>query len=107
MITVSQEEYIRMLNLLKYQAKFILTNSNVDNISETKEEAVDFLLMLNDLQLTFDEYLKAKDKYIITEETKKCIEEAESLKKQLDKLANSNWDVDSLFVDRTRSQRGC
>ena len=49
MITVSQEEYIRMLNLLKYQAKFILTNSNVDKISETKEEAVDFLVMLNDL----------------------------------------------------------
>ena len=57
MITVSQEEYIRMLNLLKYQAKFILSNSNVDKISETKEEAVDFLVMLNDLQLTFDEYL--------------------------------------------------
>ena len=80
MITVSQEEYIRMLNLLKYQANFILKNSNVDNISETKEEAVDFLVMLNDLQLTFDEYLKAKDKYTLSEETKKCIEEAESLK---------------------------
>ena len=106
MITVSQEEYIRMLNLLKYQAKFILTNSNVDKISETKEEAVDFLVMLNDLQLTFDEYLKAKDKYIITEETKKCIEEAESLKKQLDKFANDNWDVERLFVDRSTGKMG-
>ena len=100
MITVSQEEYIRMLNLLKYQAKFILSNSNVDKISETKEEAVDFLVMLNDLQLTFDEYLKAKDKYIITEEIKKCIEEAESLKKQLDKFANDNWDVEALFLNK-------
>ena len=106
MITVSQEEYIRMLNLLKYQAKFILTNSNVDKISETKEEAIDFLVMLNDLQLTFDEYLKAKDKYIITEETKKCIEEAESLKKQLDKFANDNWDVERLFVDRSTGKMG-
>ena len=106
MITVSQEEYIRMLNLLKYQAKFILSNSNVDKISETKEEAVDFLVMLNDLQLTFDEYLKAKDKYIITEETKKCIEEAESLKKQLDKFANDNWDVERLFVDRGSGKMG-
>ena len=106
MITVSQEEYIRMLNLLKYQAKFILSNSNVDKISETKEEAVDFLVMLNDLQLTFDEYLKAKDKYIITEETKKCIEEAESLKKQLDKFANDNWDVGRLFVDRSTGKTG-
>ena len=106
MITVSQEEYIRMLNLLKYQAKFILTNSNVDKISETKEEAIDFLVMLNDLQLIFDEYLKAKDKYIITEETKKCIEEAESLKIELDKFANDNWDVERLVVDRGHGKSG-
>ena len=107
MITVSQEEYIRMLNLLKYQAKFILSNSNVDKISETKEEAVDFLVMLNDLQLTFDEYLKAKDKYTLSEETKKCIEEAESLKKQLNKFANDNWDVERLFVDKQNKRAGC
>ena len=30
--------------------------------------------MLNDLQLTFADYLNAKDKYQLTEETKKCIE---------------------------------
>ena len=107
MITVSQEEYIRMLNLLKYQAKFILSNSNVDKISETKEEAVYFLVMLNDLQLTFDEYLKAKDKYIITEETNKCIEEAESLKKQLDKFANDNFDIERLIVDRGGKRKFC
>ena len=45
-----------------------------------------------------------KDKYIITEETKKCIEEAESLKKQLNKFANDNWDVERLFVNKQRSQ---
>ena len=102
MITVSQDEYIRMLNLLKYQANFILKNSNVDNISETKEEAVDFLVMLNDLQLTFDEYLKAKDKYTLSEETKKCIEEAESLKIELDKFANNNFDIDRLIFSKQR-----
>ena len=64
--------------------------------------------MLNDLQLTFDEYLKAKDKYTLTDELKKCIEEAKSLKKQLDKLAYDNWDVDRLFVDKSRSySSGC
>ena len=103
MITVSQEEYIRMLNLLKYQAKFILSNSNVDKISETKEEAVDFLVMLNDLQLTFDEYLKAKDKYTLLEETKKCIEEAESLKIELDKFATDNFDIDRLIFSKNKS----
>ena len=56
---------------------------------------------------TKDEYLKAKDKYIITEETKKCIEEAESLKIQLDKLANDNWDVERLFVDKQEHRSGC
>ena len=60
--------------------------------------------MLNDLQLTFDEYLKAKDKYIITEETKKCIEEAESLKKQLDKFANDNFDIERLIFSKNRNQ---
>ena len=103
MITVSQEEYIRMLNLLKYQANFILKNSNVDNISETKEEAVDFLVMLNDLQLTFDEYLKAKDKYTLSEETKKCIEEAESLKIELNKFATDNFDIDRLIFSKNRN----
>ena len=42
----------------------------------------------------------AKDKYTLTDEIKKCLEEAESLKKQLDKLTNDNWDVERLFVDK-------
>ena len=66
--------------------------------------------MLNDLQLTFDKYLKAKNKYTLTDETKKCIEEAESLKKQLDKLANDNWDIGRLFDNKDSSyrvKRGC
>ena len=55
--------------------------------------------MLNDLDLTFTEYLNAKGKYQLTEETNKCISEAEQIKEQLDKLANDNFDVDYLFVD--------
>ncbi len=97
MITVNQDEYIRMLNLLKYQGKFILSNSNIDEIKPDKEKSIDFLLMLNDLDLTFAEYLNAKDKYQLTEETNKCISEAEQIKEKLDKLANDNFDVDYLF----------
>jgi hypothetical protein len=105
MITVSQDEYIRMLNLLKYQANFILKNSNVDKISETKEEAVDFLVMLNDLQLTFDDYLAAKDKYILDDS---YLEELNKTKKQLNDFVYGNWDVDRLIVDKSRGHdSGC
>ena len=107
MITVSQDEYVRMINLLKYQGEFILSNVKVNEIQKDKEESKEFLRMLNDLQLTFTDYLNAKDKYILTEENKKCIEKAEQLKVQLNKLANDNWVVEDLFVDRTRKQRGC
>ena len=107
MITVSQDEYVRMINLLKYQAEFILKNSKVEEIRKDKEESKEFLRMLNDLDLTFIDYLNAKDKYILTEETKKCIEKAEQLKEQLNKLANDNWVVEDLFVDRRARQRGC
>ena len=107
MITVSQDEYIRMLNLLKYQGKFILSNSKIDEIKPDREKSIDFLLMLNDLDLTFTEYLNAKDKYQLTEETNKCISEAEQIKEQLDKLANDNFDVNYLFDNMARSLRGC
>ena len=107
MITVPQDEYIRMLNLLKYQAEFILSNVKVVEIQQDKEESKEFLRMLNDLDLTFTDYLNAKDKYILTEETKKCIEKAEQLKEQLNKLANDNWVVEDLFVDMTLRDGGC
>ena len=83
MITVSQDEYIRMINLLKYQAEFILSNVKVEEIQQDKEKSKEFLRMLNDLDLTFTDYLNAKDKYILTEENKKCIEKAKQLKGQL------------------------
>ena len=107
MITVSQDEYVRMINLLKYQAEFILSNVQVEDIQLDKEKSKEFLRMLNDLDLTFADYLNAKDKYILTEETKKCIEKAEQLKVQLNKFANDNWVVEDLFVDMTHRQGTC
>ena len=107
MISVSQDEYVRMLNLLKYQAEFILSNVKVEEIQKDKEESKEFLRMLNDLDLTFADYLNTKDKYQLSEETKKCIEKAEQLKEQLNKLANDNWVIEDLFVDMQSSQKGC
>ena len=104
-LMISQEMFERQLNMLKRSAKFILANTNIDELAKTKESSVEFLKHLNNLQLTFDNLLTNKDKYTLSEETNKCIMEAESLKKQLDELANSNWDVDSLFVDR-KGRRG-
>ena len=63
--------------------------------------------MLNDLDLTFADYLNAKDKYQLTEETKKCIEKAEELKEQLNKLSNDNWIIEDLFVDMQYHNSGC
>ena len=63
--------------------------------------------MLNDLDLTFTEYLNAKDKYQLTEETNKCISEAEQIKEQLDKLANDNFDVNYLFDNMKHHRSGC
>ena len=97
MITVSQDEYVRMINLLKYQAEFILSNVKVKEIQKDKEQSKEFLRMLNDLENTYNDYLNVKDKYQLTEETNKCISEAEKLKEQLNKLANDNWVVEDLF----------
>ena len=107
MITVSQDEYVRMLNLLKYQAEFILSNVKVEEIEKDKEESTEFLRMLNDLDLTFTDYLNAKGKYQITEESKKCIEKVEEIKEKLNKLANDNWIIEDLFIDKSgRHRRG-
>ena len=99
-LMISQEMFERQLNMLKRSAKFILANTNIDELAKSKESSVEFLKHLNNLQLTFDNLLTNKDKYTLSEETNKCIMEVDSLKKQLDELADSNWDVDSLFVDR-------
>ena len=100
--------FVRQLNMLKRSAKFILENANVEQIAEDKDESIDFLLHLNNLQITFDNLLANKDKYTLTEETNKCISEAEQIKEQLDKLANDNWDLEVLFNNRQYAQvKGC
>ena len=104
MITVSQDEYIRMLNLLKYQADFILKNSNVEKISEEKETVLEYLNMCNDLDVTFTTYLAAKDKYNIDDS---YFEELNKTKKQLNDFVYGNWDVDRLIVDRQDRDGGC
>ena len=43
MIKVTNDEYIRMLNLLEYQTKFILKNSDIDKINKDKETVLEFL----------------------------------------------------------------
>ena len=103
MITVSQDEYIRMLNLLKYQAEFILKNSNVEKISKEKETVLEYLNMCNDLDVTFTTYLTAKDKYILDDS---YLEELNKTKKQLNDFVYGNWDVDSLIVDKNRGRNG-
>ena len=107
-LMISQEMFVRQLNMLKRSAKFILENAKFGQIAEDKDESIDFLLHLNNLKITFDDLLANKDKYTLTEETNKYISEAESLKIQLDKLANDNWDLEVLFNNRQYAQvKGC
>ena len=102
LLMISQEMFERQLNMLKRSAKFILENANVEELGKEEETSKEFLRHLNNMKLTFDNLLANKDKYTLSEATQKCIQEVESLKQQLDQLANSNWDVESLFVDRYR-----
>ncbi len=104
-LMISQEMFVRQLNMLKRSAKFILDNlGEIEKKEETKTETEnklrEFFRHLNNLQLTYENLINNKDKYTLTEETKKCIKEAEQLKEQLNKLVNDNWVVEDLFVDR-------
>ena len=111
MITVSQDEYMRMLNLLNYQAKFILKNTDVDKIieekpfnSETEKNIRDYLNMCNDLVIVFDEYIAAKDKYDLSDE---YLAELNKTKKQLDDFVFANFPVEELVGDRRYQRAGC
>jgi len=106
-LMISQEMFVRQLNMLKRSSKFILDNVKVEEISPKKEESKEFLRHLNNLQLTFDNLLTNQNKYTLTDETKKCIKEAEQLKEQLNKLANDNWVIEDLFVDMRSHGSGC
>ena len=107
LLMVSQEMFERQLNMLKRSAKFIIANANINQIKEDKDKSIDFLVHLNNLQVTFDNLMKNKDKYTLSEATNKCIQEAQGLKQQLDFLANSNWDVEAIMSDRRAEQGRC
>ena len=111
MITISQDEYMRMLELLKYQANFILKNTDVNKIiekkpfiSETKKNIRDYLNMCNDLSIIFDEYIAVKDKYNLSDE---YLAELNKTKKQLEDFVFANFPVEELVGDRWHSQRNC
>ena len=104
---ISQDMFVRQLNMLKRSAKFILDNVKVEEIIPKKEESKEFLRHLNNLQLTFDNLLTNQNKYTLTDETKKCIQEVKGVRLILEKLVNDNWDVERLFVDkRAEEERG-
>ena len=95
MITVSQDEYIRMLDVLKYQANFIIKNTDVDKINKDKESVLEYLNMCNDLLITFDQYIAVKDKYQLSDSQLDALNET---KNSLDDYINKNWDVE-IFRD--------
>ena len=107
LLMVSQEMFERQLNMLKRSAKFIIANANINQIKEDKDKSIDFLVHLNNLQVTFNNLMKNKDKYTLSEATNKCIQEAQGLKQQLDFLANSNWDVEAIMRDRQNRRGMC
>ena len=104
MIQVNQDEYIRMLNLLKYQADFILKNTDVDKLNKELNDSLEFLDMCNDLDIVFDEYIAAKDKYNLSDE---YLAELNKTKKQLDDFVFSNFPVEELAVGRGYSRSRC
>ena len=111
MITINQDEYIRMLDLLKYQADFILKNTDVNKIiekkpfnSETEKNIKDYLNMCNDLGIVFDEYIAAKDQYDLSDD---YLAELNKTKKQLEDFVFANFPVDELVGDRQYSQGRC
>ena len=103
MITVSQDEYIRMLDLLKYQANFILKNTDVDKLNKELNDVLDYLNMCNDLLITFEQYIAATDKYQLSDNYLKELNETKS---RLDEFVNSTWTVEEFRGDRGRTNHG-
>ena len=104
MIQVNQDEYIRMLNLLKYQANFILKNTDVNKLNKELNDSLEFLDMCNDLDIVFEKYIAAKDKYNLSDE---YLAELNKTKKQLDDFVFSNFPVEELVVGRGYSRSRC
>ena len=104
MIQVNQDEYIRMLNLLKYQANFILKNTDVNKLNKELNDSLEFLNMCNDLDIVFDEYIAAKDKYNLSDE---YLAELNKTKKQLNDYVFANFPVEELVGGRNYRHSGC
>ena len=111
MIQVNQDEYIRMLNMLKYQAEFILKNTDVAKITEkkstnaeTEKNIKDYLNMCNDLGIVFDEYIAVKDKYDLSDE---YLAELNKTEQQLNDFVFANFPVEELVGSRQHHQAGC
>ena len=109
-LMISQEMFVRQLNMLKRSAKFILDNlgeieKKEETNTETENKLRDFFRHLNNLQLTYENLINNKNKYTLTEETKECILEIEDLKVELEKLG-VKYDTESLFNDRQGGGRG-
>ena len=107
-ITIGKSKTIQSTNGVNNHYLHTVVKDNVAKLAvlvslETKEKSVDFLVHLNNLQLTFDNLLANQNKYTLTDETKKCIKEAEELKIKLDELANKNWDVEAIVNDRDKA----
>ena len=103
MITVSQDEYIRMLDLLKYQANFILKNTDVDKLNKELNDVLDYLNMCNDLLITFEQYIATKDKYQLSDNYLKELNETKS---RLDEFVNSTWNVEEFRGVRQKPKYG-
>ena len=102
---------MRMLNLLKYQANFILKNTDVAKITEqkvnnaeTEKNIRDYLNMCNDLSIVFDEYIAAKNKYNLSNE---YLAELNETKQQLEDFVLANFPVEELVGDRQTSRGRC
>ena len=104
MIQVNQDEYIRMLNLLKYQANFILKNTDVNKLNKELNDSLEFLDMCNDLDIVFEKYIAAKDKYNLSDE---YLAELNKTKKQLDDFVFANFPVEELVGDRQGRRSTC
>ena len=110
-LMISQEMFVRQLNMLKRSCKFILDNlgeieKKEETNTETENKLREFFRHLNNLQLTYENLINNKDKYTLTDETKQCISEIGDLKVELEKL-EVKYDTESLFGDKSKKQTGC
>ena len=59
--------------------------------------------MCNDLDITYNTYISAKDNYVVDSNYLKQLEQT---KKQLNDYIYGNWDVESIIVNRNSGTKG-